>query len=281
MPVGALALSGAQSIILIQEGRFSTGGGDQSPGAVMIGNIFSSGRGKWRIWGERSEVNMLTMRKLRSFGLLGIVGLLMLLPVGCGGGDNSVVIFGPGFVGLDDRPTVAITAPELQVEFISPGVVGTFSAQILSDQPLDGDIKFDPVSGTFFITQGPSTLFFGIDSAISSDPESRAFLDFPLDGSTGGDVVPIDAIIVSATLIVSVDFVDFATTVPVVLDLIEYRVPTGLTAADFDSVSLEFQLFNIFASDTGNDVLVDVTAMMEEVQLQGLDNFQVRFSLGP
>lgn len=247
----------------------------------MIGNIFYSGRGKWRIWGERSEVNMLTMRKLRSFGLLGIVGLLMLLPVGCGGGDNSVVIFGPGFVGLDDRPTVAITAPELQVEFISPGVVGTFFAQILSDQPLDGDIKFDPVSGTFFITQGPSTLFFGIDSAISSDPESRAFLDFPLDGSTGGDVVPIDAIIVSATLIVSVDFVDFATTVPVVLDLIEYRVPTGLTAADFDSVSLEFQLFNIFASDTGNDVLVDVTAMMEEVQLQGLENFQVRFSLGP
>ncbi len=224
---------------------------------------------------------MLAMRKLRSFWLPGIVGFLLLLLAGCGGSDHHVIITGPGFVGLDDRPRVAITAPELHVDYSRPRIVGIFTAQILSDQPLDGDIEFDPVSGTFFITQGPSTLFFGIDSAISSSPEFRAFLNIPFDGSTGGEVVPLDAIIVSATLIVSVDFVDFAATVPVVLDLIEYRVPTGLTSADFDSLSLEFRFFNIFDSDAGNDVLIDVTALMQEVQLRSLESFQVRFSLGP
>ena len=224
---------------------------------------------------------MLAMQRLRSFGLLGIVGLLLLL-AGCGGNDHHhVIITGPGFVGIDDRPTVAITAPELQVEYLRPGIFGTFTAQILSDQPLDGDIELAPFSDTFVITQGPSTLLFGIDSAISNRSEFRAFVNFPLDGTTGGDVVPLDAIIVSATLIVAIDFVDFGAIVPVVLDLIEYSVPSGLTSADFDSLSLEFQLFNIFDSDAGNDVLVDVTALMQEVQLRGLEAFEVRFSLGP
>lgn len=133
-----------------------------------------------------------------------------------------MIITGPGFVGIDDRPTVAITAPELQVEYIRPGIFETFTAEILSDQPLDGDIEFDPFSGTFVITQGPSTLLFGIDNAISNRSEFRAFVNLPLDGTTGEDAVPLDAISVSATLIVAIDFVDFAATVPVVLDLIEY-----------------------------------------------------------
>ncbi len=223
---------------------------------------------------------MLAEHRLRSFGLFGIVGLLLLL-AGCGGSDQHVIINGPGFVGIDDRPTVAITAPELQVEYASPGFVGTVTAQILSDQPRDGDIELDPVSGTFVITQGPSTLFFGIDSTISSRPEFRAFINFPLDGSIGGDVVPLDAIIVSATLIVAIDFVDFASRVPVVLDLIEYSLPSGLTTVDFNSASLEFQFFDLFASDAGNDVPVDVTLLMQEAQLLGLEDFQVRFSLRP
>ncbi len=222
---------------------------------------------------------MLVLRESRSFGLLGIVVFLLLL-AGCGGSDHHVVISGPGLVGLDDRPRVALTAPELHVEYASPGMIGIFSARILSDQPLDGDIEFDPFAGTFFITQGPSTVVFGIDSAIRNSPEFRAFLNFPLDGLTGGDVVPLDAIIISATLIVSVNFVDFTARVPVVIDLIDYTVPIGLTSADFDSGSLEFQFFDIFASDAGNDVLVDVSLLMQQAQLLGLDVLQMRFSLG-
>ncbi|MGZ8440160.1 MAG: hypothetical protein ACXWXD_05210, partial [Candidatus Deferrimicrobiaceae bacterium] len=53
-----------------------------------------------------------------------------------------------------------------------------FVAQIVSDQPADGDIEFDPVLQTFAITNGPNILLFGInglDPAI--DHEFRAFLD--------------------------------------------------------------------------------------------------------
>src|SRR4030042_872227 len=72
-----------------------------------------------------------------------------------------------------------------------------FVAQILSDQPADGDIAFDPVQQTLTITNGPDTLFFGIDDLNPNLPQYRAFLDFPLDGSNGWDIVPADAAIVS------------------------------------------------------------------------------------
>ena len=61
-------------------------------------------------------------------------------------------------------------------------------ADIFSDQATDGDIAFDPVLQSFTITNGPETLFFGIDDSDQNFPEYRAFLDFPLDGSTGGEV---------------------------------------------------------------------------------------------
>ncbi len=83
-----------------------------------------------------------------------------------------------------------------------------FVAEILSDQLVDGDIAFNGVSYT--IANAPDTLFFGIDDADFNLPEYRAFLDFPLDGSSGGDVLPLDAEIVSATLEVFVDEVSFA-----------------------------------------------------------------------
>ncbi|MFZ1983294.1 MAG: hypothetical protein WAU91_02705, partial [Desulfatitalea sp.] len=91
-----------------------------------------------------------------------------------------------------------------------------FEAAILSDQPADGDIAFDPFDGTFTITNGQDTdtLFFGINGPDSSFPEFRAFLDFPLDGSTGGDVVPASARIVSATLEIFIDSVPFGSIVP-------------------------------------------------------------------
>jgi hypothetical protein len=218
---------------------------------------------------------------MRKIGILGLVGVLALVLAGCGGGDDRVTITGPGLVEIADSPTVLITAPELTVVYTIPLTPGTFTAQILSDQPNDGDIAFDPVTSVFTVTRGPSTILFGIDSANSHSPEYRAFLDFPLDGSAEGDIIPLDAIIVSATLAVSVDFVDFAATVPVLLDLVQYPVVTGLTSADYDSVPLAFRSFNIFDFDAGNDVQIEVTSLMAEAQSRGLADFQVRFLLGP
>ena len=160
-----------------------------------------------------------------------------------------------------------------------------FFAEILSDQFVDGDIAFDPVLNSYTITNGPNTLFFGIDDADFNVPEFRAFLDFPLDGSSGGDVLPLDAEIVSATLEVFVDEVSFAGTIPTLLDLVTYSI-AGLTPADFDSPPLRFPdntdatiSFDLFSSDEGNFVLIDVTSLMREIQRRGLADFQVRFIL--
>jgi hypothetical protein len=219
---------------------------------------------------------------MRKIVILGLVGVFALVLAGCGGGDDRDIITGPGLVGIADRPTVSITAPRLTVEYTTPSSPGLIiTAQILSDQPVDGDIAFDPVTSIFTVTKGPSTILFGIDSANSHHPEYRAFLDFPLDGSTDGDIIPLDAIIDSATLKVSVDFVDFAATVPVLLDLVQYPLATGLTFTDYDSVPLAFRSLNIFDFDAGNNVAIEVTSLMTEAQSRGLADFQVRFLLGP
>ena len=218
---------------------------------------------------------------MRKIGILGLVGVLAVILAGCGGGGEDHRINGPGLVQIADKPTVSITAPQLTVRYTIPSGLGVITAQILSDQPTDGDIAFDPVTAVYTVTTGPSAILFGIDSADSHHPEYRAFLDFPLDGSTGGDVIPLNASIVSATLIVSVDFVDFASTVPVLLDLVQYPVVTGLTFTDYSSTQLATRSFDIFDFDAGNDVLIEVTSLMTEAQSRGLADFQVRFLLGP
>ncbi len=153
-----------------------------------------------------------------------------------------------------------------------------FVAEILSDQPADGDIAFDPVLATFTITNGPETLFFGIDDLNPNLPEFRAFLDFPLDGSTGFDIVPASATIVSATLEVFISEVSFAPIVPTLLDLVIYPV-SGLRVEDFDSPPLLSQSLDFFASDQGIFVSFDVTLLMREAQRLLLTDFQVRFLL--
>lgn len=153
-----------------------------------------------------------------------------------------------------------------------------FVAEILSDQAADGDIAFDSFQDAFFITQGPDTLFFGIDDLDSNFPEFRAFLDFPLDGSTGGDVVPSDARIVSATLEVFIAEVSFAPIVPTLIDLVLYP-DSGLRVEDFDSPPLVFQEIDFFASDQEKFVSIDVTALMREAQRLGLADLQMRFLL--
>lgn len=153
-----------------------------------------------------------------------------------------------------------------------------FVAQIFSDQPADGDIAFDPVLQTFSITNGPETLFFGLDDLDPNLPEYRAFMDFPLDGSNGWDIVPANAVIVSATLELFINEVSFATAVPTFLDLVPYPV-SGLSPQDFDSPPLVFIQLDFFRSDQGNFVPVDVTPLMREAQRLGLSDFQVRFLL--
>ena len=216
-------------------------------------------------------------------GLRGLMILGLLLPLlgGCGGGDSHPpLVVEPGLVGLDDRPSVSVTAPELTVEYTRPDLAGTFVATLLSDQPTDGDIAFDPVRGSYTITQGPDTLLFGIDFADPNEPEYRAFLDFPLDGSTGQAVIPLNATIRSATLTVFVNFVDFAAAVPVLLDLVEYSV-AGLTPRDFAAAPLAVRAFDMFHTDAGRDMVINITPLMVEAQRLGLADVQLRFLLGP
>jgi hypothetical protein len=178
---------------------------------------------------------------------LGVIAVVMLSIAACGGGGGG-------------------------------GGPAVFVAQIVSDQLADGDIAFDIVLQTFTITNGANTLFFGIDDLDPNVPEFRAFLDFPLDGSTGDDVVPASATILSATLQVFINEVSFAPIVPTLLDLVIYP-PAGLRVEDFDSPPLLSQPLDFFASDLGAIVSIDVTPLMQEAQRLGLTDFQVRFLL--
>jgi len=153
-----------------------------------------------------------------------------------------------------------------------------FVAKIFSDQPTDGDIAFDPIDNSFTITRGPDTLFFGIDDLDPNFPEYRAFLDFPLDGSTGGEVVPASAFIVSATLEVFVNEVSFASVVPTLIDLVVYPI-SGLQVEDYDSAPLLTRKVNFFSSDVDRFVSIDVTGLMREAQRRGLPDLQLRFIL--
>jgi hypothetical protein len=181
---------------------------------------------------------------MRKISLIGIF-VVVLLTLSCGGGS-------------DPQPVIV--------------------ADIFSDQSTDGDIAFDPVLQSFTITNGPETLFFGIDDLGPNLPEYRAFLDFPLDGSTGGEVIPANALIVSATMEVFINEVSFAPIVPTLLDLVSYPI-TGLRVEDFDSIPLLTQSLDFFASDLGTIVSINITPLMREAQRIGFTDLQVRFVL--
>ena len=151
-------------------------------------------------------------------------------------------------------------------------------AKILSDQLTDGDIALDPVQQNYTITNGPNTLYFGIDDSDPNLLEYRAFLDFPLDGSTGEAVIPLNARIVSATLEIFINEVSFAPIVPTLLDLVSYPI-AGLRAEDFDLAPFLSQSLDFFASDEGHFVSIDVTPLMQKAQSLGLTDFQLRFVL--
>jgi len=180
---------------------------------------------------------------MRKRWILGVVGVLALLAAGCGGDDGPTTVF----------------------------------IQTLSAQGVDGDIGLTP-GGTYLISQANITqnVLFGLDS---DGTEFRAFLDFPLDGSNGGGAVPLGATIVSADIEIFVNNVGFASTVPTLLELVPFPV-TGLRPADYNSVPLLTRSpFNLFGSDVGNFVRIDVTSLMVEAQRQGFSNLQLRFLL--
>jgi len=190
------------------------------------------------------------MRLSRKSWVFGIVLLMALGFAGCGGSDNVY-----------------------------------YTAEIYSHQASDGDIAFDSILASYTITNGPSTLFFGIDDGSVNALEYRAFLDFPLDGSTGQDVVPLGARIRSASLLVRIVSVEFASPVPTLLDLVTYT-PGALGVADYNSAPLTYagggdatRSFDIVGSDVGRDVAIDVTSLMQEIQSRGYSDFQVRFLL--
>lgn len=157
----------------------------------------------------------------------------------------------------------------------------TVIVQTLSDQHADGDIGFSPYpqpSGTYIISQANDTgnIVFGIDA---DGTEYRAFLDFPLDGSTGGEVVPVEATIVSAVIEVFVNDVSLSSTVPTLLDLVPFPI-TGLSADDYNSQPIATRSsMNFFRSDVDRYVRIDVTSLMVEAQYQGFQDFQIRFLL--
>jgi hypothetical protein len=179
---------------------------------------------------------------MRKIGILGLVGVFALVLAGCGGSDDR----------------------------------STFIAQTSSIQSVDGDIGL--TGGTFSISQANVTnnVQFGVDPGGS---EFRAFLDFPLDGSNGGDAIPLGAFIISADIDVFVNNLSFAARVPTLLDLVPFPV-SGLTPADFDSIPLLSRSpFDFLPSDINNFVRIDVTSLMVEAQRLGLRNLQLRFLL--
>jgi hypothetical protein len=160
----------------------------------------------------------------------------------------------------------------------------TFVTQILSDPTVDGDIELSS-SGVFTVTQGSNTggsVFAGInpDSTMTAPDEFRAFLDFPLTGRGG---VPINAIIISATLDIVINnvFLQVPTdTIPIRIELVSLP---GLTLVqdDFSRTSLRAIAFTtieppISSADAGKHVFVDVTSLMVQAQNLGLPDFQVR-----
>lgn len=212
-------------------------------------------------------------RGLLVFGISVVFGLVL---AGCGDGDGRSV--GPGLIEIENRPTVNLTDPLLEVRYTRPGVPGSTTAAILNDKARSGDILYDPVVFPhYFPEMQQDFLLFGIDRSDPHRPEYRAFLDFPLDGSTGWPAIPLDAIISSAVLRVYVSQVRFFDTIPVLLDLVEYPL-TGLEPFDFDSVPLASRSrFDIYTDDFERFVDIDVRTLMERAQLEKLAGFQVRF----
>jgi hypothetical protein len=153
------------------------------------------------------------------------------------------------------------------------------TAFIMSDPVYDGDISVNAAGTSTIITQGMTlvpppvqSVFAGINS---NGTEFRAFLDFFLDRP--GGIVPGNAVIDSAVLDIFIDSIPFqlGNPIPIRIDLVSFQPPT-LLDTDFDRPALASITIDIFQSDAGGRVIVDVTSLMQVAQNLALPDFQIR-----
>ncbi|WP_026842445.1 hypothetical protein [Citrifermentans bremense] len=173
--------------------------------------------------------------------LLGLVlvGLLLVM-AGCGGGN-------------DERPIIETTIPS------------------------DIDVDAHVVDSGGFLTLTAASPVNGVLAGVNpgNDDVYRAFLQFPLA------TVPLNARIRSAQLgIVIRDLTVLPPTVNVRIriDLVSFAPP--VVATDFDQLSSLGSVISrpISSIDVNSEVVVDVTPLMVEAQIQKLKFFQVRIS---
>ena len=147
-----------------------------------------------------------------------------------------------------------------------------FTSFIISDLAFDGDISVTADGNITTVTKSPQSVFAGIDS---TGKEFRAFLDFPLDS------VPGDAGIDSAFLDIFIDSVSLSSgnTIPIRIDLLDKSLT--LTASDYDLLPITSLMIDIFTTDIGHHVNVDVTSLMREAQSRRLADFQIRILEDP
>ncbi|HEY3490451.1 MAG TPA: hypothetical protein VGK27_10080 [Candidatus Deferrimicrobiaceae bacterium] len=148
------------------------------------------------------------------------------------------------------------------------------TGQVLSDQRNDGDITS---TGIITAAAANRNVLFGV----SPGTEYRAFLDFPLNGTNGGSVIPVDARVASADLTVFVNSINVAAAIPTLLDLVAYSSTTGPVLNDYNSATLTPTSFRsltfLQSTDVGNFVRIDVTPLVQDALVQGVSHVQFRF----
>ncbi len=155
-----------------------------------------------------------------------------------------------------------------------------YVADITSDIEADGDIGVT-LDDTYTVSsaQDMGNVLAGVDPL--SGEEFRGFLDFPLRGVDG---IPWGAVIESATLEIYIsDMSDSAPDqiFPFLIDMVAFQPPMLITD-DFNRVvqpPLLTMPVDFYPSDVGNFVSIDVTALMDEAQMEGLQDLQLRFLL--
>lgn len=163
---------------------------------------------------------------------------------------------------------------------ITPNVV-----RILSDQPLDGDITADAVTGGLtlptFATSSQNVLTGIVFDPISGAEisESRGFLHFGLIGSG----IPVDpARITYAKVSVFVNsvtpaFADPFAEVPFVVDLIDTaHFPAPIVSTDFDAPFASSKTTFFRSADGGNFVDIDITSLLQDAIALGLNDVELR-----
>lgn len=156
-------------------------------------------------------------------------------------------------------------------------------ASILSSAANDGYIEVDTTGVPVQVAQGNTlaSVFAGFDA--NSGHEFRAFLDFPLGGQDGQDVVPANAIIDSATLDIFIDNLTplSLSSVPIFIDLLPPPTRNPLLVGDFTAPFVVSKTSDVAQIDVGHHRLIDVTQLMVQAQLGAFPHFQLRIQQDP